>query len=234
MPGVFHIWCFSVYPFLGYLIVLRQFLALKCLSSLLCFRLRVMFIGRWVYNKGQTVDSLSRSRLWQKRGSKEADSVATTLYGCILFLKDDVVNCLGAGGGELSSLSVEGDLLNSVMQWACGGWSQCGEGSEGLARKVSLFFPCTSSGPRSVVERCVGDPCSFGVIAGFVCRYSHSEDDAHAVDGGGSGSGSVNLHRESSGNGLSWEWGELINCTTISQLRLYLDSPLPVKGMREA
>ncbi|ESL06396.1 hypothetical protein TRSC58_05932 [Trypanosoma rangeli SC58] len=232
MPGVFQKWCFSVYLFLGYLISLGKFHTLKCLYSLLFFRLRVMFIGRWVYSKGQTVDSLSRSRLWQKRGSKEADAVATTSYGCILFLKDDVVNCFSAGGGELPSSSVEGDLLNSVMQWACGGWSQRGEGSEGLARTVSLFSPCTSSGPSSVVERCVGDPCSFGVIAGFVCRYTHSENDAHAVDGGAAGGG--NLHRESCGNGLSWEWGELINCTTISQLQLYLDSPLPVKSMREA
>ncbi|RNF12135.1 uncharacterized protein Tco025E_06507 [Trypanosoma conorhini] len=194
-----------------------------------------MFVGRWVYSKGQTVGSLSFSRLLQGRVGGEADAVATTSYGCVLFLKDDVVNFFGAGGGETPSLSVEEDLLNSVMRWACGGQSQCGEVSAGLARELPSSFPCASSGPRSVVERCVGDPCSFGVIAGFVCRYPHNEGEAHTVHDAEAGDrvGGSGLRRERCGSCLLWEWGELINCTTISQLSLYLDSPLPVKDVKE-
>ncbi|EAN95653.1 hypothetical protein, conserved [Trypanosoma cruzi] len=184
-----------------------------------------MFVGRWVYNKGQTVGCLSHLAPRQKRDDNEADAVANTLYGCVLFLKDDVVNCFGGGGGEIVSVATEGDLMNTVLQWARGGRGLCGEVPEVPAPRASLPFYSTSSGPWFVIERCVGDPCSFGVIAGFVCRRVHNGDDVDGVGG-------CNPDQESCGNGFLWEWGELINCTTISQLSLYLDS-LPLKSVKE-
>ncbi|KEG11849.1 hypothetical protein DQ04_02221110 [Trypanosoma grayi] len=154
-----------------------------------------MFVGRWVFCRGSTVRTLTNSELWQKRGGEEPGT-ATTRCGCILFLKDDVVKYLRDRNDEAPTQCPEEDLLAALLCWARGGQQACG------VPRNSSAFPTTSAGPSAVVERCVLDPCSFGVIAGFVSHRA--------------GGGEVSV---------LWEWVELANCSTISQLALYVDTP---------
>ncbi|KAH9577171.1 hypothetical protein LSM04_004033 [Trypanosoma melophagium] len=186
-----------------------------------------MFVGRWVYSKGSNVNSLIHSELMQKR-SEGDEGFTSTSFGCVLFLKDDVVDCLQEERPTTSVPYTGGDLLDAVVHWARGGKASQNENSSPYIFRDRSSFPSASSGPWTVIERCIGDPCSFGVIAGFVSRHTLS------VDKGDNGTGenvNGNPHQHSCGGGLLWEWCELINCASISQLALYMDSVVLSKNV---
>ncbi|KAH8606865.1 hypothetical protein ERJ75_001428100 [Trypanosoma vivax] len=152
-------------------------------------------MGRWMYSKGCTIDDLVRSEMGCNPNKDDTVDKLVT-YGCVLFLKEEIVRILDSGG-KLHLDNYNGrDLLYTLLQWACGG--------QGPRSVDPPPLPYASLGPWSVVEQCVWDPCSFGVVAGFVSCCT-----------GGLG-----------GGGESWEWNELVNCTCISQLAQYADSLL--------
>ncbi|ORC93479.1 uncharacterized protein TM35_000013560 [Trypanosoma theileri] len=185
-----------------------------------------MFVGRWVYSKGSSIDSLIHSELIRKRSEGE-EGVTSTSFGCVLFLKDDIVECLQEEKPTCCLPCTEGDLLDAVVQWARGGKASLSENSLPHTYQGRSSFPSTTSGPWTVIERCIGDPCSFGVIAGFVFRHALS------LDNGDNGTGeniNGNPQQYSCGGGFLWEWCELINCASISQLSLYMDSVIVAKN----
>ncbi|CBH10669.1 hypothetical protein, conserved [Trypanosoma brucei gambiense DAL972] len=166
-----------------------------------------MFTGRWVYTKGCTVADLVTDESTQKPIMNETDGM-TASCGCVLFLKSDVVGAMESDGPQSGKEYDEQDLLFSVVSWARGAGNTHNEYLTTNGAEAPSHFPITSLGPWTVIEQCAGDPCSFGVVAGFVLRRPAGGDSDVVL----------------------WEWGELASCSTLSQLSLYLDNPTSMGG----
>nr|CCC90228.1 unnamed protein product [Trypanosoma congolense IL3000] len=165
-----------------------------------------MSISRWVYTRGCTVDDLMC--LESVKASKVVDVSPGASCGFVLFLKADLVSDCEAEGDMAAAGQSERDLLRSVVTWARGGCRPQGpKHAKADGSGAHLPFPTISLGPLSVVEQCIADPCSFGVVAGFILHRTRSGIDDEGSE--------------------TWEWGELVCCNVISQLSQYLDNPIP-------